>query len=91
MDNINWLGFYLKSHDTRVLDSFQGKVTCVRIAQGKSIRRTAFMENRVQRIANIHSFTGNIACDSLSRSEIVLPLAVNGQLIGVLNIDSPIF
>lgn len=59
------------------------RAACVRIAQGKGVCGTAFMENRVQRIVNVHSFTGHIACDSLSRSEIVLPLAVNGQLIGV--------
>lgn len=74
-----------------MLGPFQGKVACVPIVQGKGVCGTAFMENRVQRIANVHSFTGHIACDSLSRSEIVLPLAVNGQLIGVLDIDSPIF
>ncbi|QLK87831.1 GAF domain-containing protein [Arsenophonus endosymbiont of Aphis craccivora] len=92
LDNINWLGFYLKSHDTLVLGPLHGKVACVRIAQGKGFCGTAFMENRVQRIANVHSFTGHIACASLSRSEIVLPLAVNRQLIGVLDIiDSPIF
>uniref|UniRef100_A0A3B0LXL0 Free methionine-R-sulfoxide reductase n=1 Tax=Arsenophonus endosymbiont of Trialeurodes vaporariorum TaxID=235567 RepID=A0A3B0LXL0_9GAMM len=91
LDNINWLGFYLKSHHTLVLGPFQGKVVCVRIAQGKGVCGTAFMENRVQLIDNVHSFTGHIACDSLSHSEIVLPLAVNRQLIGVLDIDSPIF
>lgn len=91
LDNINWLGFYLKSRDTLVLGPFQGKVACVRIAQGKGVCGTAFMENKVQRIADVHFFAVHIICDSFSRSEIVLSLAVNGQLIGVLDIDSPIF
>ncbi len=91
LDEINWLGFYLKDNEQLVLGPFQGKVACVRIPLGKGVCGTAYSENRTQRVADVHAFPGHIACDSASNAEIVLPLQVNGQILGVLDIDSPKF
>ena len=77
--------------DTLVLGPFQGKIACVRIPVGRGVCGTAVAENRVQRIEDVHAFDGHIACDAASNSEIVLPLEVNGQVIGVLDIDSTVF
>lgn len=91
LGTINWVGFYLNDGDSLVLGPFQGKVACVRIGFGKGVCGSAYSENRVLRVGDVHQFSGHIACDSASLSEIVLPLEVNGQIIGVLDIDSPIF
>ncbi|SUC14488.1 Free methionine-R-sulfoxide reductase [Proteus vulgaris] len=91
LDTINWVGFYLNDGDSLVLGPFQGKIACVRIGFGKGVCGTAYSENRILRVDDVHQFSGHIACDSASQSEIVLPLEVNGQIIGVLDIDSPIF
>lgn len=91
LDKINWAGFYLNDGNSLVLGPFQGKVACVRIGFGKGVCGTAFSENKILRVNDVHQFSGHIACDSASQSEIVLPLEVNGQIIGVLDIDSPIF
>jgi GAF domain-containing protein len=91
LDNINWVGFYLfeATSNQLVLGPFQGKPACVRIEPGRGVCGTAFATQTVQRIADVHQFEGHIACDAASNSEIVLPLWVNGQCIGVLDIDSP--
>lgn len=89
LDGVNWVGFYLLTEaDTLVLGPFQGKIACVRIPVGKGVCGTAVSENRVQRVNDVHAFPGHIACDAASNAEIVLPLVVNGQIIGVLDIDS---
>ncbi|MEW5289125.1 MULTISPECIES: GAF domain-containing protein [Erwinia] len=89
LDGVNWVGFYLLTEaDTLVLGPFQGKIACVRIPVGKGVCGTAVSENRVQRVDDVHAFPGHIACDAASNAEIVLPLVVNGQIIGVLDIDS---
>ncbi|CRL64805.1 Free methionine-R-sulfoxide reductase [Proteus vulgaris] len=88
LDTINWVGFYLNDGDSLVLGPFQGKIACVRIGFGKGVCGTAYSENRILRVDDVHQFSGHIACDSASQSEIVLPLEVNGQIIGVLDIDS---
>lgn len=91
LEQINWAGFYLLQGDTLVLGPFQGKVACVRIPVGRGVCGTAVAQGQVIRVDDVHDFAGHIACDSASNSEIVLPLVVNGQIIGVLDIDSPVF
>ena len=88
MDRINWAGFYLMDRGSLLVGPFQGKTACIRIEIGKGVCGTAVKENRIQRVADVHSFPGHIACDSASRSEIVLPLRSNGRIAGVLDIDS---
>lgn len=90
LDEINWVGFYFLQGDTLLLGPFQGKTACTKIKAGKGVCGTAAATDQVQRIADVHQFPGHIACDSASRSEIVIPLHRNGTVIGVLDIDSPI-
>ena len=90
LEEINWVGFYLLKGDQLVLGPFQGKPACVRIPVGRGVCGTAIAENRVQRVEDVHQFEGHIACDAASNSEIVIPFSVNGELYGVLDIDSPI-
>ena len=91
LSDVNWAGFYLLEGNKLVLGPFQGKIACVRIPVGRGVCGTAVAENRVQRIEDVHAFDGHIACDAASNAEIVLPLEVNGQVIGVLDIDSTVF
>lgn len=89
LDGVNWAGFYLLTEEkTLVLGPFQGKIACVRIPVGRGVCGTAVAENAVQRVDDVHAFPGHIACDATSNAEIVLPLVVNGSVIGVLDIDS---
>ena len=90
LPNLNWAGFYLMRGGRLVLGPFQGKVACIHIAVGKGVCGTAVAEDRVQRVPDVHRFPGHIACDSASNSEIVLPIHRNGQVVGVLDIDSPL-
>ena len=89
MDDVNWAGFYLYKEDQLVLGPFQGQPACIRIPIGKGVCGTAAATNTVQRIEDVHQFEGHIACDAASNSEIVIPIMVKNQLIGVLDIDSP--
>lgn len=89
LSDINWVGFYLLEDDELVLGPFQGKPACVRIGLGKGVCGTAFSEERTVRVEDVHAFPGHIACDAASNSEIVIPLSINGQVVGVLDIDSP--
>ncbi|EKE72191.1 GAF domain-containing protein [Gallaecimonas xiamenensis] len=91
LTDLNWVGFYLLQGDTLVLGPFQGKAACVRIPVGKGVCGTAVAEKATQRVADVHAFPGHIACDGASNSEIVVPLVVDGDIIGVLDIDSPSF
>ncbi|GAA3892934.1 MULTISPECIES: GAF domain-containing protein [Gibbsiella] len=91
LDDVNWVGFYLMDGAQLVLGPFQGKIACVRIPVGKGVCGTAVAENRVQRVDDVHAFPGHIACDAASNAEIVLPLVVGGQIIGVLDIDSTVY
>ena len=91
LSEVNWAGFYLMDGDQLVLGPFQGKIACVRIPVGKGVCGTAVAENRVQRVGDVHAFSGHIACDAASNAEIVLPLAVGGRVIGVLDIDSTVY
>ena len=89
IDDVNWMGIYVLRGDELVLGPFQGLAACVRIPLGKGVCGTAAATRSVQRVADVHAFEGHIACDAASRSEIVLPLVLDGELIGVLDIDSP--
>ncbi|MGY6036986.1 GAF domain-containing protein [Aeromonas sp. AE23HZ002T15] len=89
--DINWVGFYLLQGETLVLGPFQGKPACVRIPVGRGVCGTAVSEGKTQLVDDVHQFVGHIACDGASNSEIVIPLRHNGEIIGVLDIDSPIF
>ena len=89
MEDINWVGFYKMTDGILVLGPFQGKPACVRIPVGKGVCGTAVAEDKVQLVYDVHDFPGHIACDSASNSEIVLPIHVNGEVWGVLDIDSP--
>ncbi|MBM7454707.1 GAF domain-containing protein [Oceanisphaera litoralis] len=91
LEDINWVGFYLREEDTLVLGPFQGKPACIRIPVGKGVCGTAAATGQVQRIANVHEFSGHIACDGASNAEIVLPLGQGDAVWGVLDIDSPSF
>lgn len=91
LSHVNWAGFYLLEGDTLVLGPFQGKIACVRIPVGRGVCGTAVANNQVQRIDDVHAFDGHIACDAASNAEIVLPLTVNGHILGVLDIDSTAF
>ncbi|MGL5386486.1 MULTISPECIES: GAF domain-containing protein [unclassified Serratia (in: enterobacteria)] len=91
LDDVNWVGFYLMEGHQLALGPFQGKIACVRIPLGKGVCGTAAAENRVQRVGDVHAFPGHIACDAASNAEIVLPLEVCGQVIGVLDIDSTVY
>jgi len=90
LSDINWLGVYVLRGDELVLGPFQGKPACVHIALDEGICGAAASTLETQRVADVHAFPGHIACDVDSRSELVVPLLVHDQLIGVLDIDSPI-
>lgn len=90
MDEVNWLGIYVLRGAELVLGPFQGKPACVHLKVGTGVCGTAAMTLETQRVADVHQFAGHIACDADSRSEIVVPLVCDGQLIGVLDIDSPV-
>ena len=90
LPQINWAGFYLLEHEVLVLGPFWGKPACIEIPVGRGVCGTAVAENRTQLVSDVHAFPGHIACDADSRSEIVIPLRVNGRIVGVLDIDSPV-
>src|SRR5215510_16457157 len=85
----SWIGFYLMRDGELVLGPFQGKVACVRIALGRGVCGTAAQRRETVIVPDVHAFPGHIACDAASRSEIVIPLLHQGQLLGVLDLDSP--
>ena len=91
LTDINWAGFYLMEDGALVLGPFQGKPACIRIAVGRGVCGTAVAQDAVQRVTDVNQFPGHIACDSASNSEIVLPIHKDGQVWGVLDIDSPCF
>ncbi|MCA1065965.1 GAF domain-containing protein [Rossellomorea sp. AcN35-11] len=91
LDRINWVGFYLYEEESNqlVLGPFQGLPACVRIPLGKGVCGTSASEQKTLLVDDVHQFPGHIACDAASQSEIVIPLVKEGELIGVLDIDSP--
>jgi GAF domain-containing protein len=89
LPELNWAGFYFMRGGELVLGPFQGKVACVRIALSRGVCGCAARERRTVVVPDVHDFPGHIACDAASRSEIVVPLLQGGQLLGVLDLDSP--
>jgi len=87
--DINWLGIYVLRDQELVLGPFQGLAACVRIPLGQGACGTAAQRNETLRVDNVNEFAGHIVCDPASKSEIVVPLSIHGELIGVLDIDSP--
>jgi L-methionine (R)-S-oxide reductase len=89
LPDLNWAGFYWMKGAELVLGSFQGKPACVRIGLGKGVCGTAARDRRTIVVPDVDAFPGHIACDSASRSEVVVPLVHGGVVIGVLDVDSP--
>lgn len=90
LDQVNWVGFYLIENNELILGPFQGHPACVHIAIGSGVCGTAVAQDETQLVADVHAFPGHIACDANSKSEIVVPIHQNEQIIGVLDIDAPI-
>jgi GAF domain-containing protein len=91
LPDLNWAGLYLLRDGELVLGPFQGQPACVRIAMGKGVCGTAAKQRQTILVDNVHDFPGHIACDSASNSEIVVPLIKHERLLGVLDLDSPLF
>jgi len=89
LERVNWVGFYFLEGDSLIVGPFQGQPACVRIGQGQGVCGTAVATRSTQRVADVHAFEGHIACDPASRSELVVPLILHDQVIGVLDLDSP--
>lgn len=85
-----WVGFYIVKREQLVLGPFQGRIACTRINYGKGVCGTAWKENRTVTVEDVNTFAGHIACDSESRSEIVVPIRKRGEVIAVLDLDSEI-
>ena len=90
LPDLNWAGFYVLEGTVLRLGPFQGKPACTEIALGKGVCGTAATTQETQVVADVHKFPGHIACDSASKSEIVIPVMVGGNVWGVLDIDSPV-
>ncbi len=91
LENINWVGFYRLKENYLYLSSFQGKPACIKIKVGNGVCGTCIRENKTILVDNVLEFKGHIACDSNSRSEICIPIYMNNEIYGLLDIDSPIF
>lgn len=89
VDRLNWAGFYRMVGGELVLGPFQGKPACLRIPLGQGVCGAAAASGVTQRVADVHAFPGHIACDADSRSELVVPVLRNGQVIAVIDLDSP--
>ena len=89
LPDLNWAGFYLMENGKLVLGPFQGRPACIEIEVGRGVCGTAVAEGRTLLVPDVHLFPGHIACDSASNSEIVVPLRVRGEIVGVLDLDSP--
>lgn len=90
LSDINWAGFYLIENGKLVLGPFQGKPACIEIEIGKGVCGTTVARDATVVVKNVHEFPGHIACDGASMSEIVIPIHLNGKIIGVLDVDSPV-
>ena len=90
LEQLNWVGFYRLKANELVLGPFQGKVACTRLKRGKGVCWAAAQNKETLIVNDVHQFPGHIACDSASQSEIVVPIFVQGNLWGVLDIDSPV-
>ena len=89
LPEVNWVGVYLYDGTELVVGPFQGRPACVRIPIGRGVCGTAAASRETQRVADVHAFEGHIACDPVSRSEVVVPLIADGNLLGVFDLDSP--
>jgi L-methionine (R)-S-oxide reductase len=89
LPDVNWVGFYRNVGGELVLGPFQGRPACIRMTFDQGVCGAAAKTRQVQRVEDVHAFAGHIACDSASKSEIVVPLIRDGELLGVLDIDSP--
>jgi GAF domain-containing protein len=89
-ENINWFGFYFFDGKELVLGPFQGKAACIRIALGSGVCGNAALHRKTIVVDNVHDFPGHIPCDVASNSEIVIPLVYRNELLGVLDVDSPV-
>ena len=89
LPDVNWVGFYRNIGGELVLGPFQGRAACIRMTFEQGVCGAAAKSRQVQRVEDVHAFPGHIACDAASRSEIVVPLIRDGELLGVLDIDSP--
>lgn len=89
LDDLNWAGFYLLEGETLVLGPFQGKPACIEIPIARGVCGAAVREDRPQLVPDVHAFAGHIACDSASRSELVIPMHRDGAVVAVLDLDSP--
>lgn len=89
LPDLNWVGFYRNVADELVLGPFQGRPACIRIPFGSGVCGTAAQTRQVQRIDDVEAFPGHIACDSASKSELVVPILRGGALLAVLDLDSP--
>lgn len=89
LPDLNWAGFYRMVGDELVLGPFQGKAACIRIPLGRGVCGTAAASGKTQLVDDVHAFPGHIACDAASASEIVIPVSLNGQVVAVLDLDSP--
>jgi GAF domain-containing protein len=83
-----WIGFYLVKNEELVLGPFQGPIACTRISKGRGVCGSSWAESKTLLVPNVDDFPGHIACSSLSKSEIVVPLIKNGEVLGVLDVDS---
>ena len=90
LPNLNWCGFYLVHEDKLYLGPFQGEVACTIIPKGKGVCGTAFQEKRTIIVPDVNEFPGHIACSSASKSEIVVPIIKNDEVVGVIDLDAPI-
>ena len=89
LPDLNWVGFYLYDGNELVVGPFQGLPACVRIPLDKGVCGAAASTRQTQRVADVHAFPGHIACDAASRSEVVVPLVLGDELVGVFDLDSP--
>lgn len=90
METINWVGFYLYKEDHLILGPFQGKPACIHLYPGKGVCSHALESKKTVIVDDVHEFPGHIACDAASQSELVVPIYVNGNPYGVLDIDAPV-
>ena len=91
MENINWVGFYIVKNDTLYLGPFQGDVACTIIQKGKGVCGTSFEKKETMIVPNVNEFKGHIACSSLSKSEIVVPIIKEGEVKALIDVDAPIY
>jgi GAF domain-containing protein len=89
LPGLNWAGFYRNVGGELVLGPFQGRAACIRIKFGEGVCGVAAATRQVQRVDDVHAFPTHIACDSASNSELVIPIVRDGELLGVLDLDSP--